>query len=131
MNAVHRTQKPSFIDYSRNFNAVSKKLSKHHFARFAHNTMWILLPASAFPAVRAQATEKGANMQTYSVLTDEYAFTAAKTDAFITPSVFNSADKMPTEAENEDGNKAVKGIRAAEHTRTACAADAALRAWTC
>ena len=47
-------------------------------------------------------------MQTYSVLTDEYAFTAAKTDAFITPSVFNSADKMPTEAENEDGNKAVK-----------------------
>ena len=70
--------------------------------------MWILLPASAFPAVRAQATEKGANMQTYSVLTDEYAFTAAKTDAFITPSVFNSADKMPTEAENEDGNKAVK-----------------------
>lgn len=60
--------------------------------------MWILLPASAFPAVRAQATEKGANMQTYSVLTDEYAFTAAKTDAFITPSVFNSADKTPTEA---------------------------------
>ena len=47
-------------------------------------------------------------MQTYSVLTDEYAFTAAKTDAFITPSVFNSADKMPTEAENEDENKAVK-----------------------
>lgn len=47
-------------------------------------------------------------MQTYSVLTDEYAFTAAKTDAFITPSVFNSADKMPTEAENEDRNKAVK-----------------------
>ena len=70
--------------------------------------MWILLPASAFPAVRAQATEKGANMQTYSVLTDEYAFTAAKTDAFITPSVFNSADKMPTEAENEDGTEAVK-----------------------
>ena len=47
-------------------------------------------------------------MQTYSVLTDEYAFTAAKTDAFITPSVFNSADKTPTEAENEDRNKAVK-----------------------
>lgn len=47
-------------------------------------------------------------MQTYSVLTDEYAFTAAKTDAFITPSVFNSADKMPTEAENEDRTEAVK-----------------------
>lgn len=85
--------------------------------------MWILLPASAFPAVRAQATEKGANMQTYSVLTDEYAFTAAKTDAFITPSVFNSADKTPTEAENEDRNKAVKESEPLSIQRTACAAE--------